>query len=869
MLIKKKKFLKGFQIKKLFILILPLLILSSLFAKELQKTSIQLMWVDQFEFAGFYIAKEKGFYEKAELDVEIKKYDISTNVLNEVLENKADFGVNSTSLIIEKSNGKDIVLLGSIFQSSPIVLLALKDSHIKNLQDIINKKVMITREQYEHASLQSMLISENIPLKSINSIEHTFKVDDLINKKTDLMIAYTTNEPYILNEKGYEIKSFSPKDYGFDFYEELIFTSKEFANNNPELVKNFYNATIKGWYYAFENIEETAQLIYEKYNPQNKSLASLIYEANEMKKLVYDKNKQIGTITKEKINLIINTYKVLGLMKNTLDIDDLIYTKHLNNSFTLNKEEKAYLKNKKEIKMCVDPNWMPFEKIENNKHIGISADYIDIIKNLLNIPITLVQTKSWSESLTKAKERDCDILPLIVETADRDKYLNFTSSYIKLPLVMAGGIEDAFIEDINQYKNKKIGISKDYAFGEVLKARYPQLTFVEVENMKDGFEGIQKKEISGFVENLTTVGFAIQKNYIGQIKIIAKLNDVLEAGISSRKDEPLLNSILQKALDTIDSRKREEIYNKWVSVNYQKETDYDSLNKLLFVIIGFILIFILFYRQYLLKKMNEELNKKIKIEMKKNEERNRILIQQSRMASMGEMLENIAHQWRQPLSTISVSASGIQIKKELNILNDEDLEDSLRHIKNATQYLSNTIEDFRNFFSKDKIASNINTRNTINKTIDLISSTLAKEEITLIRNIQNIDFTSYENELIQVLMNILINAKDALENKNSEKLIIVIIKQVGNNLVIKIKDNAGGIKKDIIDKIFEPYFTTKHQTQGTGIGLYMSKLIVEKHLNGEISVQNIDFQFNSKTYTGALFQIILPLDITNSEEGKS
>ena len=815
------------------------------------------------------MAKEKGFYEKIGLDVEIKKYNLSTNVLNEVLEKRADFGVNSSSLIIKKSLGKDIVILGSIFQSSPLIILALKDSRIKNIHDIKNKKLMMTSEQYEAAPLQSMLISENISLKSINLIDHSFNVDDLINKKTDFMMAYTTNEPYLLKEKGYESQIFHPKDYGFNFYEEILFTSKEFANNNPKLVKDFYDASISGWYYAFENIDETAQLIYEKYNPQNKSLASLIDEAKEMKKLVYDKENKIGTITKERINLIINTYKVLGLMKNSIDIDDLIYTKHLNNSFTLSKEESDYLKNKKEIKFCIDPDWMPFEKIEDNKHIGISADYVDIIESKLNVPITLVQTKSWSESLSKAKERVCDIIPLIVKTDNRDKYLNFTSPYIKLPLVMAGGIEDSFIEDINQYKNKKIGISKDYAFGEILKAKYPHLNFVEVENMKDGFEQIQKGQISGFIENLTTIGFAIQKNYIGQIKIIAKLNETLEAGISSRNDEPILNSIFQKALDSIDSEKREEIYNKWVYVNYQKETNYDSLNKLLFIIIGFILIFILFYRQYLLKKMNEELNEKIKIEMKKNEEKTRISIQQSRMASMGEMLENIAHQWRQPLSTISVAASGIEIKKELNILNDEELSDSLRHIKNATQYLSNTIDDFRNFFVKDKIPSNINIRNTLNKTIDLISSTLAKEEITLIRNIQNINFTSYENELIQVLMNIFINAKDALANRKSEKLIIVVIKQIEDNLVIKIKDNAGGVDSSIIDKIFEPYFTTKHQFNGTGIGLYMSKLIVEKHLIGEISVKNIDFIFNSKTYRGALFELVLPLNITNKKETQS
>ena len=720
---------------------------------------------------------------------------------------------------------------------------------------------MITQEQYEFASLQSMLISENISLKEIKRIKHSFDVDDLINHKTDLMIAYTTNEPFILKEKGYESKIFHPKDYGFDFYEELLFTSKEFATNNPKLVKDFYDATLKGWYYAFENIEEVSQLIYEKYNPQNKSLDSLIFEANEMKKLVYDENKKIGTITKEKINLIINTYKVLGLMKNSVDIDDLIYTKHLNDSFLLTKEEQSYLTHKKELKICIDPDWMPFEEIRNNKHIGISADYIDIIKNKLNIPITLAPTKTWSESLKYAKEKACDIIPLIVKTQNRQKYLNFTTPYIKLPLVMAGGIEDSFIEDINQFKDKKIGISKDYAFEEILKAKYPQLNFVPVKNLKDGLEQIQKGNISGFIGNLTSIGITIQKDYIGQIKIIAKLDDNLEAGIASRKDEPLLNSILQKALDSIDLKQKEEIYNKWVYVNYQKEISYVFFNKIFALIIVLIIILVLVYRQYLLKQMNKELYKKVEIEMKKNEEKHRISIQQSRMASMGEMLENIAHQWRQPLSTISVVASGIKLKKELNILNDEELDDALSHIKNATQYLSNTIEDFRNFFSKDKISSNINIRSTINKTIDLVSSTFAKEGITLVRNIQDINFASFENELIQVLMNILINAKDALENKQSQKLIIIKVKQHKNNIIITIKDNAGGINEDIIDKIFEPYFTTKHQFNGTGIGLYMSKLISEKHLDGEIIVRNVSFEFNNTIYQGALFKIILPLNI--------
>ena len=242
------------------------------------------MWLDQFEFAGFYAAKEKGFYEKVGLDVDIKKFTINTNVTEEVLNRNADFGTNSTSLIIEISKGKDIVILGTVFQSSPLILLALKNSNIDHIQDVKNKKVMLTKEQETFATLQALLVSKNIDLKDLNVIEHTFNVDDLINEKTDLMLAYTTNEPFILKEKGYESKIFHPKDYGFDFYEEMIFTSKEFLAKNPKLVENFYKATIEGWYYAFEHIDEIAKLIYEKYNPKNKSLKSLIYETKKMKK---------------------------------------------------------------------------------------------------------------------------------------------------------------------------------------------------------------------------------------------------------------------------------------------------------------------------------------------------------------------------------------------------------------------------------------------------------------------------------------------------------------------------------------------------------------------------------------------------------
>ena len=843
--------------KLIFTLILGAL--TFLNATNLQKTSIQLMWLDQFQFAGFYVAKEKGFYKDFGLDVELKKYNHS-NVLEDVINKKADFAIGSSSLIAEKSNGKDIVLLGAVFQSSPLILLALKDSNIKYIEDIKNKRIMLTNEQQNFATFKSMIITKGVNLSDLKFVEQSYNLDDLINKDIDLMLAYSTNEPFKLKEKGFESTIFNPKSYGFDFYEDIIFTTKEFALNNPKLVKDFYKASMLGWEYAFKNIEETVKLIHENYNPQNKSLEHLLFEANEMKKLVFDKDGKIGTLNPEKMNLIINTYRVMGLIQNEINSQDIIYTKHLEDNFLLNEDEKIYLKNKKSIKMCVDPDWMPFEKIEKGKHIGMAADYIKILEEKIQTPITLIPTKTWSESLELAQNKSCDILSLLRTTPQREKYLNFTRPYLEIPLVVAADINAPFIDNIQQIKDKKIAIVKDYAVGEILRIKYPNIDFVDVENVDEGLELVKKGKVFGFIDTLLTIGYQIQNNYIGQLKISGRFDEIWELGIGARNDEPILTTIFEKAINDITANQKQQILNKWISVNYQKEIDYIFLYQILtgMVIVTFLLV--LFYRHNLLKKLNAQLNEKIELEIQKNEEKNRILIQQSRMASMGEMLENIAHQWRQPLSTISVAASGMEIKKEFSTLSDEEFFEAIKHIKKSTLYLSNTIDDFRSFFSKDKKPSLMNIGHAFEKALELMGTTFIQNRINLVKNIDNVEILSLENELIQVLMNILVNAKDALKQTlGNEKYIIIDIYKKENNLIITIKDSARGIDDKIIDKIFEPYFTTKHKFNGTGIGLYMSKLLVEKHLKGSIKASNTEFTFMDKIHKGALFEIILPI----------
>ncbi|WP_419675568.1 cache domain-containing protein [Aliarcobacter butzleri] len=254
------------------------------------------------------------------------------------------------------------------------------------------------------------------------------------------------------------------------------------------------------------------------------------------------------------------------------------------------------------------------------------------------------------------------------------------------------------------------------------------------------------------------------------------------------------------------------------------------------------------------------LENKLKEYKKELDNKQAILYQQSKMAAMGEMIGNIAHQWRQPLSIITTATSGMVLQKQMGVLTDEFFFEASNRINTSSQYLSQTIDDFRNFFIPNKEKSKVNLIEIFKKTLDLISAQFSSKDIEIIKNIEGVEFESYENELIQALINILNNSRDELIKKDGERFIFVDAFEKDNFINITIKDNAGGVIKENLDKIFEPYFTTKYKSQGTGIGLYMTEEIITKHLNGTICVENVEFTYNEKEYFGAEFTIRIDLN---------
>jgi len=245
-----------------------------------------------------------------------------------------------------------------------------------------------------------------------------------------------------------------------------------------------------------------------------------------------------------------------------------------------------------------------------------------------------------------------------------------------------------------------------------------------------------------------------------------------------------------------------------------------------------------------------------------NIKRDKLLFEQSKMASMGEMIGNIAHQWRQPLSIISTASTGIVLQKEYGLLDDEKLIETCNAINNNAQYLSKTIDDFKNFIKGDRNKKVFNLKDNIDSFLLLVEGTVKTHNIDMIMNIQDdININGYENELIQCLINIFNNAKDAL-NENptlNNKLIFITTTQDNNNVVIKIKDNASGILKEVLPKIFEPYFTTKHKSQGTGLGLHMTYKLVVEGMSGTIEANNVKYDYQGESYTGTEFTITLPV----------
>jgi C4-dicarboxylate-specific signal transduction histidine kinase len=367
-----------------------------------------------------------------------------------------------------------------------------------------------------------------------------------------------------------------------------------------------------------------------------------------------------------------------------------------------------------------------------------------------------------------------------------------------------------------------------------------------------------KDEVYGVITINEISDYLIDKYGYGKFKVNGFLlkDGFAHGSIGVQKSEPILLSIIEKSLHAIPEEKKVAIVESWKMTRYHNGTDYSLVAR---IVVGMSILFLVmaYYQRKLynfnakleqqveektqeLRALNESLEKTVEEKINELIKKDVLLTSQSKQAVMGEMISMIAHQWRQPLSAITLQISNLQLERMLGYTVDEAKNEKvLSDISDKIMYLSQTIDDFQTFFKPDRIANKIEVQQLFKKALNL---SWAKAEHTGIEieipENKKITLLAYENELIQVILNLLNNAIDAFEHlEKKEKKIELFAQEEENFISLFVKDNASGIAEENMNKLFEPYFSTKGKN-GTGLGLYMSQMIIQKQFGGEIDVQS-------------------------------
>jgi PAS domain S-box-containing protein len=290
-------------------------------AQALEKATVQLKWLHHFQFAGYYAALEKGFYKEAGLDVSILEGSPATEVENEVTSGRADFGVGTSALLLKRAQGDDLVVLGQVFQHSPAVFLTPRKTGIRSIADLSGRRVMYSNQ---HGDILALLKKNGIGESNITTVPHKGDPRDLVSGKADVMMAYSFNEPFILEQVREPYLIFSPLTYGIDFYGDNFFTTRTMVETRPDFVRGFREATLRGWRYALANKSEIADLILSRYS-KGKSRDWLMFEANQIDSLIQPTLFELGYQSPSRWQHISEVFTELGMLPRGFDPTGIIY----------------------------------------------------------------------------------------------------------------------------------------------------------------------------------------------------------------------------------------------------------------------------------------------------------------------------------------------------------------------------------------------------------------------------------------------------------------------------------------------------------------------------------------------------------------
>ncbi len=549
---------------------------------------------------------------------------------------------------------------------------------------------------------------------------------------------------------------------------------------------------------------------------------------------------------------------------------------------SLSNHEKSILLNKT-YNICVRSNHYPIIYLRNNKLDGVAGNIFKLINKQININYQILEFENHNELDNSILNNKCDILLPIRKDQTTFKNIKTSDSIFTNYFAILGNLDSYYFEDNTSIKNK-IFYVKDKVQYKLLRNYNEKLNIVLEPNLDKIIEEVFTNSNAHYFNLQIILEQIINKNGMNNLKI----NDIFEninkvyGSIGVNENNETLLKAINIALKNIPNEIKEEQFNKY-RFNYITTQKTDWTYVWYFLILIFV-IFIYFLiknnklerekrilqetinkelsaekklKDRQLKELNENLERKVQEQVEEINKNQAILIHQDRLAQIGSMVSMIAHQWRQPLNALAIWRSNLFLIMDENNHKDQSYEMIKEKMITIEQNLSETIDDFANFYKTESVKKEFYIKKCIDDTFTILALIFQNNGIDFTVKLNNdIKLNSFKNELQQTLLAIITNSLDELlqiEDITHNKTITVDVTNKDENIIIKIIDTGRGISKSIQNKIFDPYFTTKSQLNGTGIGLYMSKMIVEKKLNGLI-------EYNTSN-KGTEFIITIPKNV--------
>ena len=538
-------------------------------AQPVEQVSLQLKWLHSFQFAGYYAAKEKGFYAEENLDVTIRERIPGISNIEQVLKDESQYGVADTGLLEQRLVGKPVVVLASIFQHNPLAYLTLKESGIVSPYELKGKRVM--EDSYDNAPLLAMLYETGISADDFSHLSNSFNPDDLINGKTDAMVSYLTDQVDYYKKKGIEINIIDPRNYGVDFLGDNLFTTEQEINRHPDRVRRFLRASLKGWDYALKHQDELIRIILSKYNPGNRLSADhLRFEAQETVKMILPEAVPIGRTDIKRFQRIADTYRQLGLTTSIDHLEGFVYRQTKSDSLDFTPKERAWLQAHPVIRVGIDWDFAPYEWIDaQGNYVGLSAEYIALIEQRLGVKLDIVKDKSWAEILEMAQHGELDMLANANKTPEREHYLIFTEAYLNTPAIIISDSGNGFIGTLDRLRGKRVTLEKGYFMQELLMHDHPEIRLVIAENIHDALNMVSSGRADAYIGDAASTNYAIQKEGMLNLSFSGETNYESYHSMAATRANPELASLLAKSLAGIPQPEKDAIQNRWMSLKYE------------------------------------------------------------------------------------------------------------------------------------------------------------------------------------------------------------------------------------------------------------------------------------------------------------